>query len=62
MTPHATSRTANAGAARAAAGAAELIRLYTISEADQAFIMAHRGMHNRLGVSVQLASLRFPAA
>ncbi|HQS89378.1 MULTISPECIES: DUF4158 domain-containing protein [Pseudomonadota] len=42
------------------ADAAELIRLYTLSDAEQAFIKAHRGGHNRLGVSVQLAYLRFP--
>jgi hypothetical protein len=39
---------------------AELIRLYTLSEADHAFVKAHRGTHNRLGVAVQLAYLRFP--
>lgn len=40
--------------------AAELIRLYTLSDTDKAFIKAHRGVHNRLGVAVQLAYLRFP--
>ncbi|MFG6449105.1 Tn3 family transposase [Roseateles sp. BYS180W] len=39
---------------------AELIRLYTLGEADQAFIRAHRGAQNRLGVAVQIAYLRFP--
>ncbi|MCY4757279.1 Tn3 family transposase [Pelomonas aquatica] len=39
---------------------AELIRLYSLSETDQAFLKAHRGIHNRLGVAVQMAYLRFP--
>lgn len=42
------------------ADAAELIRLYTLSETDHAFIKPHRGVHNRLGVAVQIAYLRFP--
>lgn len=40
--------------------AAELIRLYTLSDADRAFIKAHRGAHNRLGVAVQIAYMRYP--
>jgi TnpA family transposase len=39
---------------------AELIRLYSLSNADFAFLRAHRGVHNRLGVAVQIAYLRFP--
>lgn len=39
---------------------AQLIRLYSLSEADLAFLKAHRGIHNRLGVAVQIAYLRFP--
>ena len=39
---------------------AELIRLYSLSEIDQALLNAHRGIHNRLGVAVQMAYLRFP--
>ena len=39
---------------------AELIRLYSLGDADFAFLRAHRGMHNRLGVAVQIAYLRFP--
>lgn len=42
------------------ADSAELIRLFTLTEADLAFIKAHRGLHNRLGVAVQIAYLRFP--
>ena len=38
----------------------ELIRLCTLSADDLAFVRAHRGEHNRLGVAVQLCYLRFP--
>ena len=39
---------------------AELIRLYSLSAADMAFLKVHRGIQNRLGVAVQIAYLRFP--
>ena len=39
---------------------AELIRLYSLGDADFAFLRPHRGVHNRLGVAVQIAYLRFP--
>lgn len=38
----------------------EIIRCYTFSEADLAFIRQHRGAANRLGCAVQLCYLRFP--
>ncbi len=38
----------------------ELIRLYTLSHDDRAYVRAHRGTHNRLGIAVQLCYLRFP--
>lgn len=38
----------------------ELIRHYTLSEADVAVIHQHRGGHNRLGFAVQLCALRHP--
>lgn len=38
----------------------ELIRLCTLSADDLAFVRAHRGEHNRLGIAVQLCYLRFP--
>jgi TnpA family transposase len=39
---------------------AELIRLYSLSDSDLTFIKPHRGLHNRLGVAVQIGYLRFP--
>ena len=38
----------------------ELIRRYTLTEADLAVIHQHRGAANRLGFAVQLCYLRFP--
>ena len=38
----------------------ELIRLYTLNRQDTAFIRQHRGDHNRLGIAMQMAYLRFP--
>lgn len=38
----------------------ELIRYYTLSEADLLFIRQRRGNHNRLGFAVQLCFLRYP--
>jgi hypothetical protein len=38
----------------------ELIRRYTLTEADLAFVRPHWGDHNRLGIVVHLCSLRFP--
>jgi len=38
----------------------ELIRLYTLSKQDVAFIRQHRGDHNRLGIAVQMSYLRHP--
>jgi TnpA family transposase len=38
----------------------ELIRRYTLTKADLAFVRQHRGDHNRLGIAVQMCSLRFP--
>jgi Domain of unknown function (DUF4158) len=38
----------------------ELIRKYTLSRADLAFVRQHRGDHNRLGIAVQMCSLRYP--
>jgi TnpA family transposase len=37
----------------------ELIRRY-LTKADLAFVRQHRGDHNRLGIAVQMCSLRFP--
>ena len=37
----------------------ELIRKYTLSKADLAFVRQHRGDHNRLGIAVQMCSLRY---
>lgn len=38
----------------------ELIRLYTLSEADLALIKQHRGAHNRLGFAILLCYMRYP--
>jgi hypothetical protein len=38
----------------------ELIRKHTLSKADLAFVRQHRGDHNRLGIAVQMCSLRYP--
>jgi TnpA family transposase len=38
----------------------ELIRRYTLTEADLVIIRQHRGAANRLGFAVQLCYLRFP--
>ena len=38
----------------------ELIRHYTLSEADLSLIRQRRGDANRLGVAVQLCLLRYP--
>jgi TnpA family transposase len=40
--------------------AGDLIRLFTLSSEDLAFVRQHRGAHNRLGVAVQLGHLRYP--
>ncbi len=39
----------------------ELIRRYTLSKADIAFVRQHRGDQNRLGVAVQMAYLWYPS-
>ena len=39
---------------------AELIRLYTLTKPDLAFVRQHRGQHNRLGIAVQMSYLQFP--
>jgi hypothetical protein len=39
---------------------AELIRLYTLTKSDLAFVRQHRGQHNRLGIAVQMSYLQFP--
>jgi hypothetical protein len=38
----------------------ELIRLYTLTKPDLAFVRQHRGDHNRLGIAVLMSYLRFP--
>src|SRR5271170_3850772 len=38
----------------------ELIRLYTLTKADLAFVRQHRGDHNRLGIAVMMGYLRYP--
>jgi hypothetical protein len=38
----------------------ELIRLYTLTKADLAFVRQHRGYHNRLGIAVMMSYLRYP--
>jgi len=40
--------------------AGELIRVLTLSKADIAFVCQHRGDHNRFGIAVLMAYLRFP--
>jgi hypothetical protein len=40
--------------------AGELIRRYTLTKADLAFVRQHRGDHNRLGIAVQMCFLRYP--
>ena len=40
----------------------ELVRHYTLSDADLAAIRRCRGDHNRLGYALMLCYLRFPAA
>lgn len=39
---------------------AEMARYYALSAEDIAFIQQHRGPNNRLGIALQLCSLRFP--
>ncbi len=39
---------------------AELIRLYTLTKPDLAFVRQHRGQHNRLGIAVQMSYLQYP--
>ena len=38
----------------------EMARYYALSAEDIAFIRQHRGPDNRLGIALQLCSLRFP--
>jgi hypothetical protein len=38
----------------------ELIRKYTLTKADLAFVRQHRGDQNRLGIAVQICSPRYP--
>ena len=38
----------------------ELIRRYTLTKADLAFVRQHRSDHNRLGIAVQMCSRAFP--
>jgi hypothetical protein len=38
----------------------DLVRLFTLTRADQDLVTAHRGDANRLGAAVQLALLRHP--
>jgi hypothetical protein len=40
--------------------AGELIRVLTLSKADIAFVQQHRGDHNRFGIAVLMAYLRYP--
>jgi TnpA family transposase len=40
--------------------AGELIRVLTLSKADIAFVRQHRGDHNRFGIAVLMAYLRYP--
>jgi len=39
---------------------AELIRLYTLTKSDPAFVRQHRGQHTRLGIAVQMSYLQYP--
>ena len=38
----------------------EMARYYTLNPEDKDFIYRHRGADNRLGVALQLCTLRFP--
>ena len=38
----------------------KLIRLYTLTKSDLAFVRQHRGNHNRLGIAVQMSYLQYP--
>ena len=38
----------------------ELARYYTLTNEDLQFIRTHRGAENRLGVAIQLCTLRYP--
>ena len=38
----------------------ELIRRYTLTKPDLAFVRQHRGNHNRLGIAVQMSYLQYP--
>jgi Domain of unknown function (DUF4158) len=38
----------------------ELIRLYTLTKADLAFVRQHRGDHNRLAIAVLMSYLQYP--
>src|ERR1700692_2072289 len=38
----------------------ELIRVLTLSKLDIAFVRQHRGDHNRFGIAVLMAYLRYP--
>jgi TnpA family transposase len=38
----------------------ELIRVLTLSKLDVAFVRQHRGDHNRFGIAVLMAYLRYP--
>ncbi|MBC8472888.1 MAG: DUF4158 domain-containing protein [Planctomycetes bacterium] len=39
---------------------AEMSRYYTLHPEDVAFISRHRSAHNKLGVALQICTLRFP--
>ncbi len=41
-------------------GEGELIRVYTLSKSDRAFVQQHRGDPNRLGIAVQMSYLLHP--
>ena len=38
----------------------ELIRLYTLTKADLAFVPQHCGNHNRIGIAVLMSYFRYP--
>ena len=38
----------------------EMIRLYTLTKVEPAFVRQHRGDHNRLGIAVLMSYLRYP--